>query len=120
MTRDTRDSNLAGMSERRPETLFLDVYRNQLARGGFVIRVTKLAARICLILVARPGSIISKAEMSELLWGHRKDGGPDSGYKRIEDEWAVARGALSALGYACEREYKRGFMVTPRPWRAAA
>lgn len=104
--------NLKRVSTNDPDVLYISYSpAGYLARAGMVVKVAPESARMIIALVARPGHIISKDEMIDLLYGEREDGGPED--KTLDAIWMRARIALTALGYYCERQMTRGFMARP-------
>jgi DNA-binding response OmpR family regulator len=87
-----------GRSQLEPETLFVQPQGSWLARGGCVVHTEPQVLRVLIALLARPGAILPRSELAELLWSDRRDGGPDDAVKAIDGLVLRARAAAAALG----------------------
>lgn len=106
-------ADLGASSLRRPGTLMVNMESGQFARYGAVVELRGARAWFALALVGRPGYIISRGEIVEILHCGREDGGPDHAVKLLDLHWMSVRAALAALGYVAERFFGRGFMARP-------
>lgn len=96
-----------------PNTLVIDIRYGWMARRGVVIKAVPNVAKFVLAVASRPSAIVDPEEIFELLWGHRKDGGPGWVENRLTAYWVIASAALVALGYASKRLHGRGFSAWP-------
>lgn len=100
-------------SAKEPDALVVDIRYGRMARNGVTVELKASAALFALALAARPGAIVTTAEIVDLLWGGRADGGPDNVVNGLSALWPTVRGALAALGYASSRVFGRGFSAQP-------
>lgn len=107
------DRSVRIISEEKPWALVIDVTAGRMARDGVLVELKTFMCRFALALVSRSGAIVSRQELTELLWGDREDGGPDRCDLLIRSRWLTVRMALTALGYGSEVHHRRGFRVWP-------
>ena len=50
---------------------------------GAKVRITPTQAEILMLLLSKPGKLFSTNEITEAVYGHREDGGPDNGGNTI-------------------------------------
>ena len=107
VTRQSR-ATLARRSRVDPDALFADSTANRLARNGAVVETTRLIVAFVVALAARPGAVLPTAELFDLLYGERADGGPSSGSGSVDTLAYRAAPVLAALGYRVETKGYRG------------
>jgi DNA-binding response OmpR family regulator len=70
-------------SLRTPAALIIAVHERWIARAGHVVTASPDAVRMLAALVASNGALITRAELTECLWGDDPDGGPDNARDRL-------------------------------------
>jgi hypothetical protein len=97
-----------------PDTLFVDLNGNKLARGGIVISPPRRVRLLLLALAGRFGLWVDKGELVDLLWGADSGGGPDDAVATLE-VYLVHAGTIAALiGYRIEnRKYQGAVRAYP-------
>ncbi len=98
-------------SRREPGALVCQVDRRELARNGAVVQVPRPVFVFIAAVAAHPDAILCRAELADLLYGERVDGGPDNSDGSLNSLALRARPALAALGYRLEMNHTRGRYV---------
>ena len=104
---DNTPGSLRKRSLRDPGALVIDCAKHRMARDGIIVEVTKLQAAFITVLASRPGAVVPKDEMMDLLYGHLEDGGP-LGHRMVHTLRHATGAALAALGFRVETEGYRG------------
>jgi DNA-binding response OmpR family regulator len=92
-----------------PGTLFIDISgRAVMARNGVAVKCESRAVRIITVCLCRPGALVRRADIIDLLFGDCADGGPDRADVTISHSISAARIAGAALGIVITTAYGRG------------
>jgi hypothetical protein len=109
----TMSADLARRSLRSPNALLVHCQHGEIARNGCSVRAAPQVIKVVLALAARPDTLISDAELTELMFGDRFDGGPEDAAGAIRTLTRYAKYAFAAVGYLCQHHY--GSRVSARP-----
>lgn len=103
-------------SIRHAGCLMVSVTHALAARDGVVVRLPSTPRYIMLALAAARGGLMSEAELMELVFRDREDGGPET----LRIYVAMARTAAAALGLLLDVHWSRGFHLRPIVCQEAA
>lgn len=114
---------MARRSQLSPGALLINVHRPALARDGTVVTTTRALLIYIAAYAGRPGHILSDAEVADLLYGDRADGGPIDVRNLLRVNGVDAWPILALLGLRLDRHHGRGSalrsVASPRHVEAA-
>ncbi len=102
---------IATRSQREPGALVVCVESCHLARNGVMVKTSRSVLIFIVAVAAHPGAIVSSAELQDVLFAGRADGGTDDAPGSLSTLAFRAVPALAALGYRLETNHRRGRYV---------
>ena len=95
----------------RTTRLYVSTRANVAWRRGVAVKMNKLQRRLLALLAAKPGCLVTREQMIDVLWGDDPKGGPDSAEHALTEFLSDIEFRAIALGLRLQRIYGRGALL---------
>lgn len=96
---------------RHPSTVFINLGDRSISRNGHILAFYEVPFRIFTSFIVTRGSITSRYDVIDYVWGDSSDGGPDNATAILSLVLARYRTYLCDLDLYLENEWGRGWRI---------
>lgn len=104
-----------GRVSHRDDAIVLDIHRRLISRASIALHLQPQLLTVAVALLAWPGRVVSRAELTDALYGWPIDGGPLTGEKRSDQVLLRLRPKLRAIGVEVVNAWGRGWYAEVLP-----